>query len=415
MSQSDPSANNKYLAWMAKQVFTNGENMDYVIEAVKNFEQSLGRLKKHKKSTDINSYKSIAEVNEALSKLPRRETPSKKELKGTGELVYENDDLYVIAPRNYEGSCKWGAGAKWCIAQDTYDGHYKNYTKNNLFYFVISKTLPSSSPYYKIAIQKEMASGKNTYWDVPDTSSRTPQNEDITPEVLSIIDKHSVKAKENILKKLVEDMLNGVKSTLTTDNIHKVKDILNDGQLYKIISNDITVLNNNSYGHEKLFNYVLDRLGVDNTLKLLTSDYGSLVKLLANDSILNWVDKNTDRTKKLELADNLKSELKTVSPNIRTKIQKWGMTDEDWEKYNSASQYVYLGDKETGRPIGEIHKVDKFEPGSYDIISQLKLKLKYTDASLYGAVTGKDELDDYLSDGDVPPEIISGIKKQKIA
>ena len=262
-----------------------------------------------------------------------------------------------------------------------------------------------------------MNTNTNTYWDVPDTSSRTPQNPDITAEVLAVIDKHAIELKKHILKRLVEDMVSGVKSTLTYDNIMKTKELLNDGQLYKIIMNDLMVLTQRGYSSSdtgNLFDYTVGRIGKENMLKLLKTNYDNFAKLLGTDKILNWVDNNTERADKLELANSLKGHLKTVSPNVRTKIQKWGMTDADWEKYNTESQYVFLADPETGNPVGEIYKVDKFEPKSYDIISQLKLKLKYKNVGLYGAITGKDELDEYLN-GNVPSEVMARIKKQKIA
>jgi hypothetical protein len=421
MSKNDPSGNNKYLQWMAKQVFKNGADpgadiMQQVIDAVSQFHVSGDRLRKQNFPVDLNQYKTLQQLNDTFGKLKRRDAPSKKDLKGTGEMVYDGENVYVIAPRNWEGSCKWGSGAKWCIAQTSTQSHWNSYTKSNMFYFVVSKNLPSSDDNYKIAIQKNLQSGKNTYWDVPDRSSSTPQNPEIDQTVLSVVDKHFVEAKKHIFKRLLEDMLSGVKSTLTYDNIMKVKESANDGQLYKIISNDIMVLNQRSYGSGDgdLFSYSSNRFGPQNTMKLLKTNYDNFAKLLGNDKILTYVDNNTERPEKLELAGNLKGHLKTVSPNVRTKIQKWGMTDADWEKYESESQYVFLGDPNTGEPVEQIYKVDKFEPKSYDIISQLKLKLKYKDVSLFGAITGKDELDEYL-DSRPPADVMARIKKQKIA
>jgi hypothetical protein len=419
LSSQDPSGNNKYLQWMTKQMFTNHSGMEDVVTITNKFHVSGDRLRKQKFPADINQYKSVQQLEDTFNKLSRRDAPSKKDLKGSGELVYDGPKLYIIAPRNYEGSCKWGSGAKWCIAQNSTDSHWNNYTKNNLFYFAVSKTLSSDDNNYKIAIQKDMKTGKNTYWDVPDKSKSVPQNPDITPEVLDVVDKHSVEAKKHILKKLVEDMVGGVKSTLTYDNIMKTKELLNDSQLFKVIMNDLMVFNQRGgYGNGdtvNLFDYVSGKFGVENTLKLLKSNYDNFAKLLGNEKILNYVDENTERPNKLELANALKGHLKTVSPNVRTKIQKWGMTDEAWAKYESESQYVFLGEPESGKPVGEIYKVDKFDPKSYDIISQLKLKLKYKDVGLFGAITGKDELDDYMGGTEVPDEVMSGIKTQKIA
>jgi hypothetical protein len=409
LSSSDPSGNNKYLEWMTKQVFKNNQGLGDVIGVIEKFHVSGDRLKKHKQPTDINQYKSIQQLLDTLDKLPRREAPSKKELKGTGELVYDGPKLYVVAPRNYEGSCKWGLGAQWCIAQSTTDSHYNSYTKHSLFYFVISKTLPTSDNNYKIAIQKNMDTNQNTYWDVPDQSSKTPQNTDITSDILAIIDQHAVEAKKHIFKKLVEDMLSGVPSTLSTQNIMKVKEQLTDGQLYKILSNDLTKMDS------RLFQYVSGKFGPKNTIKLLTSNYESLVKLLSNDEILEYIDENTERPEKLEMAGELTGHLRTVSSNIKAKIQKWGMTDEAWERYNSHSSYVFLGE-EDGTPFGGVYKVDKFEPKSYDILSKLKLKIKIGGNVhvLYGVSTGKDELHGY-TDGDALPEsALSGHKVVKV-
>tara|TARA_R110000803_G_scaffold176662_1_gene239059 strand:- start:1963 stop:3342 length:1380 start_codon:yes stop_codon:yes gene_type:complete len=424
LSQNDPSDNNKYLEWMTKQVMGKGRDegipmADKVIQMVDKFHISGDRLKKQDFPLDLNQYKSVQQLEDTFNKLSRRDAPSKKDLKGSGELVYDGPKLYILAPRNYEGSCKWGSGAKWCIASDTTDSHWKSYTKNNLFYFVISKTLPSSDDRYKVAIEKNLKTNKNTYWDVPDHSSPTPQNPDITPEVLAVVDKHAIVAKKHVLKKLVEDMVSGVKSTLNFDNIMKTKEILNDGQLYKILMNDLMVFNQRGgYGSDStinLFEYTVGRIGEGEMMKLLKTNYDNFAKLLGNEKILDWVDGNTDRPQKLELANALKGHLKTVSPNVRTKIQKWGMTDEAWAKYESESQYVFLGNPDSGKPVGEIYKVDKFDPKSYDIISQLKLKLKYKDVGLYGAITGKDELDNYMGGTEVPDEVMGGIKLQKIA
>ena len=413
LSQDDPSGNNKYLGWMMKHVNGDGADeripmADLVVDTVNKFHVSGDRLKKQGLSNDINTYKSVNQLIDTLETLSRRDAPSKRELKGTGELVYDGPKVYVIAPRNYEGSCKWGSGAKWCIAQNSTDHHWNNYIKSNLFYFAISKVLPSSDNNYKIAIQKNIGNNKNTYWDVPDRSSQTPQNPDIDQEVLDVVDKHAVEAKKHILKRLTEDMLDGVKSTLTSDNVNKVFDIVTDGQLFKILSNNLTLLSGK-------FDRVVDRFGTDNTIKLLKSDYSMLIKVLSDDIILKWLDDNTDRDMKLDLADKLKQHMSNVTPSVRAILGKWGMTDEDWEKYNSQSQYVFLGDKETGQPMEGVYKVDKFDTSSYDVISQLKLRLKYKDYSLYGAVTGKGELDDYLDGETVPEEVMRNIKTQKIA
>lgn len=411
LSKTDPSGNNKYLDWMTKQVLGLGDGhtptTDIVIDTIELFDKSGARLKKAGKPSDINQYKSVWEIKETIDSLSRREAPSKAQLKGLGELVLDNENLYVIAPRNWEGSCKFGTGAKWCIAQETSSSHWTSYSKGNMFYFVVSKKLPSSDNNYKIAIQKDLTTGKNTYWDVPDTSSNTPQNRDIDASVLSVIDKHFNKTKKLIFERLISDMVNGVSSQLTSDNLKRVIDIVKPEELYKIIEQDIKIITSRS--GDDVFNKIVNTLGDDKLLKLLTSDYESLSSLLVDDKILNFLDTVTGRESKLKLSQNLKPYLKNMSSNIRVKIQKWSMTDADWEDYNNNSSYIYVGKTDTKKPVSEIYVIDRFDIKSHEKVSQLKLKLKYEGVSLFGVKTSKGLLDDYLEDGDIPDELLNKI------
>lgn len=421
LAQEDPSGNNKYLAWMVKHAIGKGQDTqiptaDLIVDTVKNFDVSGDRLKKEGKSFDINSYKSVQQVIDTLNSLKRRDAPSKSQLKGNGDLIYNGEDVFVIAPRNWEGSCKFGAGARWCIAQTSTNSHWNSYTKSNMFYFVTSKNLPSSDKNYKIAIQKNLTSGKNTYWDVPDTSSSTPQNPEIDETVLAVIDDHFVKAKKTIFKRLLEDMLAGVKSTLSNDNFSRVKELANDNQLYKLVlTKPEFLLGGNNVN---TFKYVLGRLGEKHMYKLLTSNYEELIKLLNSEDILSFLDENTTREQKLELSKNLNDYLKTASPKVSIKIDKWGLSDEEWEKYNSSSSYLYLTkDEETLTPTSKIYKIDRFDEKSRVVLSQLKLKLRFKDGSmLVGVSTGKDELDEYtdMEPNEIPNEVLEKHKRQII-
>jgi hypothetical protein len=122
---------------MARQVFKNNADMEQVIEVVGKFHVSGDRLRKQNFPVDINQYKTLQQLNDTFSKLKRRDAPSKKDLKGTGELVYDGENVYVIAPRNWEGSCKWGSGAKWCIAQESTSSHTVNQTCSILLFLKI--------------------------------------------------------------------------------------------------------------------------------------------------------------------------------------------------------------------------------------------------------------------------------------
>jgi hypothetical protein len=96
LSSQDPSGNNKYLQWMTKQMFGNNAAMEDVVTITNKFHVSGDRLRKQNFPSDINQYKTISDLMGTLNKLSRRDAPSKKELKGSGELIYDGPKLFMM-------------------------------------------------------------------------------------------------------------------------------------------------------------------------------------------------------------------------------------------------------------------------------------------------------------------------------
>jgi len=152
LSVYDPSGRNKYLDWMVGQL-DKGEDLDDIKKNISNFHKNLQRLKASEK--DINSYKTLKDLQLALSKLTvKSKTQQKEEVKTKeADIVFENEKVIVIEPKSHKASRLYGKGTKWCTSMKE-PNYWDEYTfaKNVTFYYALSKILSRPNPLYKIAV-----------------------------------------------------------------------------------------------------------------------------------------------------------------------------------------------------------------------------------------------------------------------
>jgi hypothetical protein len=177
LSLEDPSGNNAYLGWMAKQIakFFKDETayapreqfIAHVLNATRSFHSNKQRLK----NKDLNQYKTVADLNQALdalgltSKDKRRQQRAREKevLADKSEIVFENDDIFAVRPLNKEASCIIGQQTKWCIAATKSRNYWYDYasgrntTDNDgiprAFVMVKLNNLDESDSDYKIALE----------------------------------------------------------------------------------------------------------------------------------------------------------------------------------------------------------------------------------------------------------------------
>jgi hypothetical protein len=165
------NSNHKYLDWITKNwsptdVNENGDvehNLKEILLAVSKFDNESQRLE----IKDLNQYKHIDQLFNALKKLgaTARRTV---DITGDVEKIYEDNRFVVVSPKTHTASCYYGAGTKWCTASKDSDSHFSTYKGNGELYYIIDKTLPTSSPYYKVALNKKVQEHKEDFWDVRD-------------------------------------------------------------------------------------------------------------------------------------------------------------------------------------------------------------------------------------------------------
>jgi hypothetical protein len=256
LSLEDPSGNNAYLGWMAKQIakFFKDETayapreqfIAHVLNATRSFHSNKQRLK----NKDLNQYKTVADLNQALdalgltSKDKRRQQRAREKeiLADKSEIVFENDDIFAVRPLNKEASCIIGQQTKWCIAATKSRNYWYDYasgrntTDNDgiprAFVMVKLNNLDESDSDYKIALEyKAEPYGKVEFanaWDAVDDA----QDEDHFNQAVAINILNGALGEENGLafynrlhRNFSSDDLKG---TTSDEDLETVAKYLND-------------------------------------------------------------------------------------------------------------------------------------------------------------------------------------------
>ena len=165
------NSNHKYLDWISKNwspsdVSEEGameHNLKEILLAVSKFDNQSQRLE----IKDLNQYRDIDQLFDALKKVG--ETARRTvDITGDVEKIYEDNRFVVVSPKTHTASCYYGAGTKWCTAAKDTKSHFSTYKGNGELYYIIDKTLPTSNPYYKVALNKKIAGHTEDFWDVKD-------------------------------------------------------------------------------------------------------------------------------------------------------------------------------------------------------------------------------------------------------
>jgi len=153
----------KHLDWVGKVVdeINFDETFSRMVPTVNRFQNISTNLPQ----TDINQYKSFDELYNAITSYDNRIRREVKQVKG-GNVVYDDGVYFVVNPLNYESSCYYGKGTKWCTAAET-DSHFKRYNEDGKLFYIIDRTKASNDPNYKVALLKKF-DGDISFWDAKD-------------------------------------------------------------------------------------------------------------------------------------------------------------------------------------------------------------------------------------------------------
>ena len=178
LSNKDPSGRNKYLMWMANQLYTRlvvmakeaaatvapqdipiyGDTLGTpamfrrryrihysaakeIIREIKKFHENRQRIK----NTDLGSYKTLEDlkkVNRDLGFTDKQKRKKKREAARAGSsIIFQNDDFFMVRPTTQKASCYYGRGAPWCISRQG-SNYFHQYTKEGkAFYMILLRNL----------------------------------------------------------------------------------------------------------------------------------------------------------------------------------------------------------------------------------------------------------------------------------
>lgn len=447
LSAGDPSGNNKYLLWMTKQAMESGGEdfiINVIIDAVERYHQQVNRLNKEiasnagvsdkvqKNPKDINVYRDVNELLMITKKA--EEITTDKQIKKEADKIYEDENILVVSPLTVRASCKYGAGSRWCVAggsAPSYNPHFDNYTRNNVFYFITDKnsTQRDNPDHYKYALQYGHDGGK-TWWDASDSSHSDSPSFMKTPsgdKAMAAINAYHRSAVGDKLKREIQKYLLQPTSTEyqkfvehldQSQKAEVIKKIIREEgytiQVLESLINDLTeaqkdtILHNLTNLNYSGFNNVKERLNDTQLINVLINN----PSVLNNSEAINYVDNKLNEKQKFELANKI--DKKMVNNTDSTVILRgWSMSDEQKKTLNKTSFYIMLVGPDG---VTEVVKVDPTKPESYRVINGLKLKATIDQSlTVYAIKTEQGLLDDYL-DTQMPKDVEAKImvKAQKV-
>jgi len=151
LSDNDPSGDDKYLNWMAKQAIKNNHSPKEVIDTTQRFHKVRQRLQGAEK--DIYQW-SFPELQQKLQSMGKSKTKKREDIKSGAIKIYEDDKYLFIAPLSTKASCYYGASTKWCISgkESNQFSNYALYRGINFIFMINKKPDNETRDNFKIAL-----------------------------------------------------------------------------------------------------------------------------------------------------------------------------------------------------------------------------------------------------------------------
>lgn len=114
---------------------------------VTDFHNMSKYMKGAKQSTDINTYKSLFDLQKALEEAEKvknkkeQEKIHKAKMREDADRIYQDKTTLVVRPQSEGASCYYGQGTKWCISATDSQNYWNKYTEEDgaIFFFILDK------------------------------------------------------------------------------------------------------------------------------------------------------------------------------------------------------------------------------------------------------------------------------------
>lgn len=120
---NDPSKNQKYLDWIGKSLVAADEDEDYI--SPEEMMKDIALFHKNIKGVDIYSLKSFDQLQSLVHK--QTEPSSRQKILQGADIIVNDKNWLVVAPKTHDASMFFGGGTRWCISTSSeshWDKHY---------------------------------------------------------------------------------------------------------------------------------------------------------------------------------------------------------------------------------------------------------------------------------------------------
>lgn len=146
---ADPTANKEYVQWMAKVYANEGVKYEDLTSKTTAWLQKYDLYKKKRFFTGSDAklanimnltWRDLWDISiraDFQDKIAQAE--EKAMSKGDAELVYENDKVRIIIPKDKEAACYYGQGTQWCTAATQSQNYFDQYNRSGPMYILLPK------------------------------------------------------------------------------------------------------------------------------------------------------------------------------------------------------------------------------------------------------------------------------------
>lgn len=146
---ADPTNNKEYVQWLAKVYANEGVKMEDLTSKTPEWLQKYDLYKKKRFFTDTDSklanimnlsWRDLWDISiRADFQMKIKQAEEKAMSKGDAELVYENDKVRIIVPKDKEAACYYGQGTQWCTASTQSMNYFNQYNREGPMYILLPK------------------------------------------------------------------------------------------------------------------------------------------------------------------------------------------------------------------------------------------------------------------------------------
>lgn len=156
--ESDTTPTKKYLEYMLKMWYEKGKqisSMNALVEEVNKFDSLLPYIPlKDIYHFEYADFRFLQAMNEKALEVKEEKSFIREE---HCDVIFEDDEHFLIRPKTFKGSLKYGANTRWCTSSKNNPQTYERYVKNGLLFYLINKKNTEDQRFSKIAFYMDKA------------------------------------------------------------------------------------------------------------------------------------------------------------------------------------------------------------------------------------------------------------------